>query len=163
MKYLKNFRKLNEDNSQFRIEGFYIPQGERSDVTIDDLIGKIITHIAYDSETLTLVCTDKENEEIYYHFYHNQDCCEGVWLDDIVGDLSDLLDYPVLKAEEKTNSDDITPKSGSLDDTWTWTFYTLATYNGYVDFRFVGTSNGYYSEVIDIVKVIPFEKNKLYN
>ena len=149
MKHLKRFGNLNEDNSQFKISNFYIPQGERSSVTIDDIIGKIVKHIAYDSETLTLVCTDRENEEIYYHFYHEEDCCESVWLDDIVGDLSDLLDYPILKAEEKTNSDDDSkPKNGSLDDSFTWTFYTLETYNGYVDLRFIGTSNGYYSEKI---------------
>jgi len=163
MKYLRRFKALNEDNSQFRTEEFYIPDGESSDVEVTDLIGKIVTHIAYDSDTLTLVCTDRENDEIYYHFYHNQDCCEDFWLDDIIGDLDDLLDYPILKAEEKNNSDDIEPKNGSLDDSWTWTFYTLATHHGYVDLRFCGTSNGYYSERADIRKTIPFEKNKLYN
>lgn len=165
MKYLKRFKSLNEDNSEFIVQDFYIPDGESSyDIQMDELVGKIITHIAYDYDSLTLVCTDEEHDEIYYQFYHSQDCCENAWLDDIIGDLNDLLDWPILKAEEKTNSDYIQPNNEEemLDESWTWTFYTLATINGYVDIRFCGTSNGYYSESIQITKTIPFEKNLLY-
>lgn len=146
---------MNENNQHF-IDN--IPDLPYSDfkyegVEITDLIGKIITDIKYTDKEILFQIYDFEENYIYYKFYHQQDCCEDVWLDDIIGDLSDLIDTPVLKAIKKTSSELIIPKKGGLDESNTWTFYTLATIKGYVDLRFIGTSNGYYSEEIDIVKI----------
>ena len=41
-----------------------------------------------------------ENEKIQFMFYHQPDCCEYVEIDDIVGNLSDLENSPLLIAEE---------------------------------------------------------------
>lgn len=87
-----------------------------------------------------LVFTTQDGEVIYQ--YHEQDCCEGVTIDDIVGDLGDLIGHPLLKAEETSNS-------GETD--WgseTWTFYDLATIKGSVQIRWYGSSKGYYSESV---------------
>ena len=63
-----------------------------------------------------------------------------VFISQVDGDINDLLNTPILKAEIKTN------QSENLDPEWTWTFFTLATIKGYVDIVWQGQSNGYYSE-----------------
>ena len=79
----------------------------------------------------------------YYCYYHEQDCCESVYIESIVGDLSDLVGSEILVAEEST-----TYGEGTCGDTYTHTFYKFATRKGYVDVRWNGESNGYYSEKV---------------
>lgn len=82
-----------------------------------------------------------------FELTHSQDCCESVSIESVVGDLSDLQDTPILMAEAASNDDPSASESG------TWTFYKLATRKGYVDIRFYGLSNGYYSEGVSFVEV----------
>lgn len=90
-----------------------------------------------------------ENNEECYSLHHEQNCCENVYLEDISGDLSDLVGVPLTV--EQVDFD--RGKQNEYDECYTWTFYKFRTIKGYVDVRFYGTSNGYYSESVDLYKV----------
>lgn len=112
---------------------------------ISELIGKNFTKVYVSSGKLNFVMEDGTR----YYFYHNQDCCESVGIEDIVGDLADLVGEPILLAEESSGE---TPSDYSFKyepESYTWTFYKFATRKGYVDVRWLGESNGYYSESVD--------------
>ena len=80
-------------------------------------------------------------------FGHYQDCCESVDINDIVGDLQDLVGEPLLIAEEVKGA---TEPDEEHYESYTYTFYKFATRKGYVDVRWLGESNGYYSESVDL-------------
>jgi len=109
-----------------------------------------------------IVGLEKESDEVIfkcydgsvYKMYHEQDCSEHVSIDDVVGDVDDLIGKPVLLAEECCD------KGGSRgDESYTWTFYKLATTKGYLDIKWYGASNGYYSESVYFVKVQNSDQN----
>ncbi len=113
-----------------------------------DLLGKTIKeiHIAVDKESVEIRTEDGKS----YGMHHQQNCCESVALYDVCGDLIDVIGSPILLAEEVVSDsfpDDVpTP---NYSDSNTWTFYKLSTIKGSVTMRWLGTSNGYYSESVD--------------
>jgi len=86
-------------------------------------------------------------EDHYVRMYHMQDCCESVYIEDIVGDLDDLVGTPLLLVEEVSNYEG---ESKEYSESETWTYYRFRTIKGSVDIRWYGESNGYYSESVDI-------------
>ena len=85
---------------------------------------------------------------------HAQGCCESVTVEDITGDLQDLVGTPIVMAECITkdgNAADAPPPPVSYSpESSTWSFCKFATAKGYVTVRFFGTSNGYYGETADL-------------
>lgn len=115
---------------------------------IEALEGKIITEIRVENDDrVEFACADGSE----YRMHHQQDCCEDVWLAEVIGSWDDLLGVPLSIAYEETESDrePIRNDGGSA----TWTFYTLRTSKGTVVLRWVGESNGYYSESVDFTCV----------
>lgn len=81
-------------------------------------------------------------------FFHEQDCCENVYPQDVNGDWTDLIGVPLLVAEQRDCDDG--PLDNHGDDCYEWTFYTFRSINGSVDVRWYGESNGYYSTSVDM-------------
>ena len=118
-------------------------------INFSELIGRILSKIdgVEGDDEIIFHCDDSTK----YKLYHDQDCCESVYIEDICGNINDLIGSPLIMAEEISNSED--PPLSEYDDSYTWTFYKLATIKGYVDIRWFGESNGYYSEGVDFIQV----------
>jgi len=120
----------------------------------EELIGKTITSIQgaeKGSKDVLFVCNDGG----MYKMSHYQDCCESVEVEDVCGNIDDLLNTPVVQAFEKTN-DNQNPEGvpiSDLQESFTWTFYTITTIKGSVTIRWYGESNGFYSESVDFDKI----------
>jgi hypothetical protein len=113
-----------------------------------DLVGKTLIEVTVLSaeDEIYFTCDDGTK----FHMYHSQDCCESVTIEDICGDLDSLIGSPIVMAEESSSNDN--PK-GEYSDSFTWTFYKIATSKGYVTIRWYGESNGYYSESVDFSRI----------
>lgn len=105
----------------------------------EDIIGLTFSKVENkDDVEIIFTVNDQEN----YRLHHWQDCCENVQIESIVGDLNDLINSPILQAEESIQ------EGKDSYGTSTWTFYKIATIKGYVTIRWLGESNGYYSESV---------------
>jgi len=141
----------------------------------NELLGKTLKDVSViaNSDTMEdrIYFTTIDDER--YILYHSQECCEDVWIEDINGDVNDLVGSPILMAEVSTSDENPLHgnpelkgtkyedryidryKSGEhylYSESHTWSFYKLATIKGYVTIRWYGTSNGYYSEEVDFKK-----------
>lgn len=89
------------------------------------------------------VCFDFGDEEAL-RFFHEPDCCESVTLEDF--ELQGEALGKILSLDEVANADGPDPGGESH----TWTFYHLRTERGVLTMRWLGESNGYYSEEVSV-------------
>ena len=116
----------------------------------EDLVGMTLKEIKGEAGDDEIIFITESNRTFKLHHY--QDCCESVTVEDICGDLNDLIGSPILVAEEVNNESDVNPEGVAVpeyQDSFTWTFYKLDTNKGGVTIRWYGESNGYYSEAVD--------------
>ena len=115
------------------------------EVPFEELMGKTLKEIngaTHESEEVEFITVDDEK----YIMYHEQDCCVSVYLEDVIGSVECLIGTPITMAEL------VTEEGKMRWDTYTWSFYKLATVKGYVTLRWYGESNGFYSETVEFVK-----------
>ncbi len=113
---------------------------------IEDMVGQTFTKV----ERVGDSALKFTNARGTFEFSHDGDCCESVDIEDINGDLDDLVGSPLWMASEDNSQDSGGPYVPEHTDSYTWTFYRFATEKGYVNVRWLGRSNGYYSERVDL-------------
>jgi hypothetical protein len=115
------------------------------------VLGRTIKEIKNTGSDLYFVFEDTPTR--FVHMTHVQDCCESVDLEEVIGDLEDLVGSPLLRAEERTSD---TPSKYTSENKWDaeeqWTFYEFATIKGSVTLRWYGESNGYYSVSVNLIE-----------
>jgi hypothetical protein len=113
-------------------------------------IDKVVTHIDVDSDSV--IVTLEDGTKLY--FYHSQSCCESVYIYDWKGDPHQLVGKKLLMIEE--DNDDFTNEmSWQPNDSYTCTNFKFITNEDTVISRWIGESNGYYSESVDLDVIAP--------
>lgn len=113
-------------------------------MNINALVGKTVLSVevtkeTYRGDTINFKCTDGSE----YSMYHDQDCCEHVYLENEEG-LKGLEGQKIIDAYESSNS------GNDVDgESCTWTFYNIQGEKSFATLRWFGSSNGYYSESVD--------------
>jgi hypothetical protein len=123
------------------------------DVLFEDFTGKTLVKVdgaIPESKEIRFV-TDSGAT---YTMRHEQECCEEVMVEDVAGDIADLIGTPILMAAE---SSDNTAKPAEMHSSATWTFYRMSTIKGTVVIRWYGSSSGYYSESARLFRKQPGE------
>lgn len=119
---------------------------------ISDLVGKTFINIREGTDSIIFECSDNTS----YIMQHKQDCCESVYIESITGDLLDLIGREILVAEERISTEKLEGRPDNLDEwdnSFTWTFYTLRNIKASCDIRWLGSSNGYYSESVELYRI----------
>lgn len=112
--------------------------------TIEELIGKTI--VAFRFAVAEVIIDTKDGTR--FCLYHKQDCCESVVLQELVGDIKTLLNEVVLEATQTFE----TPEDSEEHESVTLTDFTIRTAKGTVVLHWIGKSNGYHSETVEITK-----------
>jgi hypothetical protein len=122
-----------------------------SDANFFELKGQIvkeITGLEKNSPEVHIV-----TNQTTYKLYHEQDCCESVFVENVIGDEKDILNEEIIFAEEDAGANDPDCYGDNYNDSHTWTKYVLKTKNASLEFWFLGESNGYYNENVSIEKI----------
>lgn len=119
---------------------------------LDTMVGRTLVRVdgaEAQSSQVTFVTADGWT----FRFAHSQECCEIVQVEEVVGDVQDLIGRPLLLAECVDSDDD--EREREDDPCEEWTFYKFATTEGAVTFRWLGNSNGCYSTDVSVTVTSP--------
>lgn len=107
-----------------------------------------------------IVGAEEDSEEVFFVFndggpvvkiYHRYEHGESVSINEVIGDPEDLIGHPLVVSDESDEEPTEKEKAHSDQlDSSTWTFYRFANHGGSLCLRWLGSSNGYYSEAVYI-------------
>lgn len=120
------------------------------------LIGLTLKEVTVNRQDDVITYTSECGQQ--FRMLHHNDCCETVYIEDVEGDINDLIGSPILVAETVQDAMQqamnliipLPEKNGECEQ---WTFYRLATAKGWVIIRWYGDSNGYYSTDVSFERV----------
>jgi hypothetical protein len=119
-------------------------------IDINDLVGQTIVSI--DNLEYNSSCVYFNTEKYIFTMFHEPQCCESIYIDDICGDISDILNTPIIAAYESFKEKNFfSSKIGELSPHDNWTFYNIATVKGDLSIIWRGEQSNY-SSFVEITK-----------
>jgi hypothetical protein len=122
---------------------------ERNRVRFDVLVGEVLDAVDIDREENQILLTTRSGRK--FLVYHEQDCCETVAISGQDGNFDKLIGKPIVEARDFAVD---TGESESDYDSQTTTTLVFRVDDQTVISRWIGDSNGYYSESVDIAELI---------
>lgn len=111
---------------------------------VNELIGEVLTHVDVDEAGEQIRMETASGKVIT--LYHCQSCCESVRIEDTQGNWHDLIGKVIVDAERR-EGDFGEPYHA---ESWMRTELTFKVNGATVISRWIGESNGCYSESVDI-------------
>jgi len=122
---------------------------KRKHVEFSALVGEVLDAVDIDREENQILLTTRSGRK--FLVYHEQDCCEEVQIVGQDGSFDKLIGKPIVEARDIAVD---TGESESDYDSQTTTTLVFRVDDQTVISRWVGDSNGYYSESVDIAELI---------
>ena len=107
------------------------------------LVGETLTHVDVFADEILLTCQSGRKIKIY----HDQHCCELVSLVDVQGNWQDLIGKVIVDTSEVVEDYPQASESG------TETTLAFHVADATVITRWIGESNGYYSEAVHFTEL----------
>ncbi|GEP95554.1 DUF7448 domain-containing protein [Chitinophaga cymbidii] len=117
---------------------------------INELIGKTPLQIDVREDSIVFHFEDSKYGFFPDECYLND---ASIFVEDINGDVLDLIGHPILKAESTSSTE--RPKGSMPHDSYShqeWTFYHIASIKGNVTIRWYGGSDEY-STSVSFIKI----------
>jgi len=111
---------------------------------LSSLVGEILTNIDVSDDTVML--TTKSGRQIT--LFHSQTCCESVRILSTDGEWRELIGKPLMIVEAEIDGSNETERGSETETTFTFGVDGATVIN-----RWIGESNGYYSELVRIEEI----------
>ena len=121
---------------------------ERNRVRFDVLVGEVLDAVDIDREENQILLTARSGRK--FLVYHEQDCCEKVQIVGQDGGFDKLIGKPIVEARDFA----VDTSEEAIDSSQTTTALVFRVDDQTVVSRWIGDSNGYYSESVDIAELI---------
>ena len=109
---------------------------------LDNMVGRVVKYVDIDHDQMKITCEDNS----VFTFYHEQDCCECVYIADTEGEPMSLKGWKLLLVDMEATKE----SSWDRDESKTTTVVKFVTDENTVSVKWIGESNGYYSESVDL-------------
>ncbi len=120
----------------------------RRHVEFSDLVGEVLDAVDIDREENQILLTTRSGRR--FLVYHEQDCCETVAISGQDGNFGKLIGKPIVEARDFA----VDTSEEAIDSSQTTTTLVFRVDDQTVISRWIGDSNGYYSESVDIAELI---------